>query len=380
MIALPRRLALALGTTQVLAWGTTFYIPATMLGAAGTTFGTSRAVLLGAFSWALIVSAVCAPRVGRLIDARGGRHVLLAGTAVTAIGLVLLAAAPNLWLWYAAWTVLGAGMAATLYDAAFATIGRLLGRESRGAIVGVTLMGGFASSLGFPLGTWLADHAGWRTAVLIYAAIQVVVILPVILAGVPGAIPPPAVAPARTATAGTLPGRRDFALLAVFFTARAGIGALISVHALVLLHGLGYSLDHAVAVAALIGPAQVGARIIDFRLGRNLSPVTSALLGAALLPLGIALTLGGAPAVVFALCYGLSNGILTINRGTLPMHVFGPTGYASLLGRLALPNQIAQAVIPTLVAPLAEHAPAWTFAGIGAAAVLAFACLLPLRR
>jgi MFS family permease len=380
VLTLPRRLGLTLGVTQVLAWATTFYIPATMLGHAGQTFGTSRAVLLGAFSWALIVSALCAPRVGRIIDAQGGRNVMVAGAIVTAAGLILLAAAPNLWVWYGAWTVLGIGLSASLYDAAFATIGRLLGRDSRGAITGVTLMGGFASSLGFPMGTWLSGHVGWRAAALIYAAIQVAIILPVLLAGVPGGRPPPPPPPPPRPAGGPPPGTRDFVLLAVYFTTRSGIGALVSIHALVLLHGLGLSLDHAVAVATLIGPAQVGARIVDFRFGRGLSPVTSAQLGAALLPLGIALTLGGAPAALFALAYGLSNGILTINRGTLPMHVFGPAGYAPLLGRLALPNQIAQALVPILVAPLVEHAPAWTFAGIGAAALLALACLLPLRR
>jgi MFS family permease len=380
VLTLPRRLGLTLGTTQVLAWATTYYIPATMLGTVGANLGASRAVLLGAFSWALIISALCAPRVGRIIDAQGGRNVMVAGAIVTAVGLVALAAAPNLWAWYGAWTVLGVGLSASLYDAAFASIGRLLGRDSRGAITGVTLMGGFASSLGFPMGTWLSGHAGWRAAVLIYAAIQVAIILPALLAGVPGGRPPPPPpSPSRPAD-GPPPGRRDFVLLAVYFTTRSGIGALVSIHALILLRGLGLSLDHAVAVATLIGPAQVGARIVDFRFGRGLSPVTSARLGAALLPIGIALTLGGAPAAAFALCYGLSNGILTINRGTLPMHVFGAAGYATLLGRLALPNQIAQALIPTLVAPLVERAPSWTFAGVGAAALLALVCLLPLRR
>jgi MFS family permease len=377
-----RRLAIALGTTQILAWGTTFYIPATMLGAAGTSLGASRTLLLGAFSWSLLVSAVCSPRVGRFIDRAGGRKVLAGGALITCAGLVALAGVQSVWQWYAAWTVIGVGMALGLYDATFATIGRLLGRESRGAIVGVTLIGGFASSLGFPAGTWLASEFGWRAAVLIYAAVQVSAILPLVLSVVPASPGPPAVATPRAAeAAGRPPGQRDFVLLAIFFTLRAGIGALISVHALVLLKGLGLSTEAAVGVATLIGPAQVGSRIIDFRLARNLSPVTSAQIGAVLLPLGIAALLGGAPAVVFALCYGMSNGIYTISRGTVPMHVFGPAGYATRLGRLALPSLFAQAIVPTVVAPLIDGLPASAiFAGIGTAALLAFTCLLPLRR
>ncbi len=380
--ATQRRLALALGTSQVLAWASTFYIPATMIGLASAELGVSRTWLLGGFSWSLLVSAMCAPRIGRFIDAHGGKPVLIGGALVTAAGLVALSLAGSLLHWYAAWTVLGVGMALGLYDTAFATIGRILGRDARPAIVGVTLMGGFASSVGFPTGTWLAASFGWRASVLAYAAMQIAVILPIILAFIPRHPGPPHEAAARAAPApGAMTGRTAFALLAIFFTSRAGIGALISVHALVLLKGMGLSTDHAVLVASIIGPAQVGSRLIDYRFGRGLSPVTSAWLGAALLPMGVAAMLGGAPAAVFALAYGLSNGILTINRGTLPMHVFGPAGYAALLGRLALPSLLAQAALPTLAAPLIDAMPAsWTFAALGALSLAAFACLLPLKR
>ena len=244
------------------------------------------------------------------------------------------------------------------------------------------MIGGFASTVGFPTGTWLVHLLGWRWSVLAYAGVQVVLVLPLILAFVPASpgSPPQGVARA-TPEGGRLPGRLEFGLMAMFFTSRAGIGALISVHALVLLQGLGMSLEAAVGVASLIGVAQVGARLLDVRFGRGLSPVTSGQLGALLMPAGIVATLLGAPSLVFAISYGMSNGILTINRGTLPMHVFGPVGYATLLGRLALPSLIAQALIPTLVAPIVDAFPAaWVFAGMAAVSLAAFACLLPLRR
>lgn len=381
MKALQRRLGLALGVTQVLSWATTFYIPATMIGAASESLGLSRAVLLGGFSWSLLVSAACAPRIGRFIDRHGGRPVLAAGALVTCAGLLALAAAQSALHWYAAWTVLGVGMALGLYDTAFATIGRLLGRDARPAITGVTLLGGFASSVGWPTGTWLVQAHGWRAGVLAYAALQLVVILPIILAFIPRAQPAAPVVAAAGTPAAALPGRGAFVLLAVFFTTRAGLGALVSVHALVLLAGLGLTVEQAVLVASVIGPAQVGSRIIDYRFARGVSPVVTGWFGAALLPLGVAAMLLGAPPLVFALGYGLSNGILTISRGTLPMHVFGAAGYATLLGRLALPSLVAQAATPTLAAPLIEAWPAaWVFALIGALSLAALGCLLPLRR
>jgi hypothetical protein len=125
----------------------------------------------------------------------------------------------------------------------------------------------------------------------------------------------------------------------------------------------------------------VGARVLDVKFGRGLSPVTSGQMGALLMPVGIVATLLGAPTLVFAISYGMSNGIFTISRGTLPMHVFGPVGYATLLGRLALPSLIAQALIPTLLAPVVDGFPAsWVFGGMAALSFAAFACLLPLRR
>lgn len=380
-LPLARRLSLALGITQTLAWATTYYIPAVMVGHAAETLGTSRTVLLVGFSWSLIVAGLCAPHIGRFIDRAGGRPVLAAGALVTCAGLLLLAASAGLATWFAAWSVLGVGMALGLYDTAFATIGRLLGQGARPAILGVTLMAGFAGTIGWPVGTWLVANYGWRIALLLFALVQVAVILPIILAFVPPAGPAPPPPPPRPIVAGGPPPGRAFALLAVFFTSRAAISSVISVHLLVLLAGIGLDTSEAVAVAAMIGPAQVGARVLDWKLARDMSPVTSARLGAGLLPVGVASVLLGAPGLMFALAYGMSNGIMTINKGTLPMHLFGPHGYATRLGKLALPSLLAQAITPTLLAPLVDHVPAtWIFAGIGGVALVALGCLVPMRK
>lgn len=384
MTPLQRRLSLTLGFTQLLAWSTTYYVPATMADAVATDLGASRTVLLGAFSWAVLIAGFCAPAVGRFIDRHGGKPVLAAGQVVTAVGLVLLSQSHSVAWWYGAWTVLGLGMALALYDTAFSTIGRLLGADARPAMTGITLIAGFGGTLGFPMGTWLASHWGWRPGVLIYAGIAVFVILPVMLWFVPRAGPMAAPAPrAFDAPAAPTPARqrRLFLLLATFFTLRASIGAVVTIHLLPLLTGVGLTTAEAVLCAMAIGPSQVASRMVEWRLARWLTPMISAWIGAVMLPVGVALLLGGAPALVFAICYGISNGILTITRGVLPMHVFGPHGYATLMGRMALPSQVSQALAPTVVAPLLLMVPATAaFGAVGLVAALAMLCLIPIGR
>jgi hypothetical protein len=376
-----RRLALVLGVTQTLAWATTFYIPAVIVSAASSTLARSPTILLGGFSWSLLIAALVSPRVGRRIDQVGGRGVLAIGTIVMAFGLAVLAALPTLPGWYIAWTIVGVGMALGLYDAAFATIGRLLGNNSRPAIVGVTLMAGFASTVGWPMGVGLVQLLGWRMTALCYAGIQVAINLPLILLLIPK--------PRATALV-SAPGQMDhgtprhgylaFALLAIFFSVRAGISAVISVHVLRLLQGVGLTAAVAVGIAAMIGPSQVAGRLLEWVFARYIDPLTGSWIGAALLPLGVAGLLFGGPAVSFAITYGMSNGILTISRGTLPMHLFGEHGYATRLGKLALPPLLAQALAPTLFTPFVQsHSAAEVFAWVGITAAAALLCLLPLR-
>jgi MFS family permease len=378
-----RRLALVLGFTQTLAWATTYYLPAVIVRPAAETLHHSTTELLVGYSWSLLVAGLVSPRVGAWIERHGGRGALATGTIVMAAGLVLLAAVPTLPGWYLAWTVIGAGMALGLYDAAFATIGRLLGLDARPVIVGVTLLAGFASTIGWPTGVALIHQFGWRATAVIYAGVHLAVNLPLLLTLIPRATPA-APAPAITTTTtktDTSGGLFALLLLGTFFCVRAAVSAVVSVHALTLLHGVGLEAVAAVSVAALFGPSQVFGRILEWAFGRWIDPLTGSWMGAALLPLGVAALLLGGPAVGFAIAYGMSNGILTISRGTLPMFLFGPHGYATRLGRLALPQLLAQAVAPTAAAPLVASLPAPAiFGGLGIAAVLALLCLLPLKR
>jgi hypothetical protein len=376
------RVAIAVGVAQTIAWACTYYLPAVIAAAVAEDLGRPLFEVVAAFSAALLVSGLCSPAVGRAIEARGGRGVLSASAGVIALGLAMLGLLPGLWGWALGWLVLGLGMALGLYDAAFATLGRLYGQGARRWITVVTLFAGFASTIGFPIGAALLPGLGWRGLCLLYAALHLAVVLPLYWL-VPPAGPPP---PPKPAVAGDAPAaawaRRAFLLLAVFFTLRAVISAVMAVHLIVLLEGLGLAVAVAVGIAAGVGAAQVGGRVLEFTLGQRVHPLVVARIGAALLPLGVALLLlvGPAAALPFALAYGVSNGILTISRGAVPLALFGAQGYAVLMGRMAMPVLVAQALAPTLAAPLVEALPAiWVFGLAGLMAAAALACLLRVQ-
>jgi hypothetical protein len=376
------RLAAVLGINQTLSWGMTFYLPAIVAGPAAATLEQSGFSILGAFSWALLVAGACAPRVGRWIDRHGGRGALLASIVVIAIGQVVLATAPSLAVWYAGWTIIGAGMSMGLYDAAFATVGGLLGQEAGPSITGITLVAGFASSVFWTLGATLIGALDWRGLLLAYAGLMLLVNLPMVWLLVPPAPPRPHQDTASADSPRSPAQRRALLLLGAFFALRWFITSAIAVHILSLLQGVHLTETEAVGVAALIGPSQVAGRILEYVIGPRIDLLIKARIGALLFPLGAGLLLLGGPyaATGFAVMYGMSNGIMTINRGTLPLALFGPDGYARTLGWLAVPVLLAQATAPTLTAPLIAARPAlevFLLCGLGAAVAVLF--LLPLR-
>ena len=382
-----RRLTIGLGTTQLISWATSFYMPAVIAVPAAADLGMSRFAILAGFSWALLAAGFCAPRVGRWIGTHGGRTPLAVGALAMALGLGLLAVAHGPALWYGGWTILGVGMALGLYDATFATLGGVLGAAAGPAITGVTLMGGFASSVGWPAGAFLVDAVGWRWTLLVYAAVQLAVNLPIVLVMVPARITPRAAGPAKANAAIGRSRHRALACLAGFFTIRWFVTSALAVAILPLLGGMGLTAGEAITASALIGPGQVVGRLIEFSAGGRFGLIGRAALGAILAPVGIVVLLWGggvagpAPAAcLFALLYGMSNGIMTINRGTLPLAIFGPDGYAALLGWLAVPVLLAQAAAPTLTAPLVTRLPsAEIFGAAGILAGVAVLLLLPLR-
>ena len=376
---------LALGTAQTLAWASSYYLVAIVADPISRELGVSATAVFAAFSAALLLSAALGPTVGRAIDRRGGHGVLCLSNLVFAAGLALLAVAHGPVLVAVGWLVLGAGMALGLYDSAFATLAGLYGRDARGAITGITLIAGFASTVGWPLTAWLDGAVGWRGACLAWAGLHLVVGLPLNGFLVPRAPPPPVAdaAPAMQADADVAP-RGAMALLAFVFAATWVVSTGMAAHLPRLLHAAGVSPAAAVAAAALIGPAQVTARLAEYGLMRRAHPLVSARIATVLHPIGAAalVLFGGPAAAVFTLLHGAGNGLLTIAKGTLPLALFGPAGYGLRTGLLSAPARVAQAGAPLLFGLLLDRMGLGVLAvsaGLGLASAAALLALGPQR-
>jgi predicted MFS family arabinose efflux permease len=345
----------ALGSAQTLAWGSSYYLPAILADPIADGLGLSRTVVFGVFSGSLLVSALLGPSVGRVIDTYGGRGVLALSNLVLAAGLVLLALTQGLVTLVAAWTVLGVGMAMGLYDPAFATLAGLYGRAARGPITGITLIAGFASTVGWPLSALLEAHFGWRGACLVWAALNLFIGLPLNRLLVPRA-PPPSRATEAQGTTGPAP-RGAMPLLAFVFGATWFVTGAMAAHLPRLLEIAGASATAAIAAAALVGPAQVAARLVEFGALKRTHPLISARLAAALHPIGAILLIALGPSAItaFAVLHGAGNGLLTIAKGTLPLAIFGPVGYGLRSGVLGAPARAAQAGAPLIFGLLLDR-------------------------
>lgn len=362
MTGAPVRVVGALGTAQTLAWASSYYLPAMLAAPMAADLGVATPTVFAAFSGAMVVSALVGPWAGLAIDRHGGRVVLAGTSLVFALGLGMLGFAQGLWTMVIAWLVIGAAMGAGLYEAAFSSLVRLYGQHARGAITGITLLAGFASTVGWPLSAWMETRFGWRNACLGWAGIHLLIGLP-LNAWLP-TLPSPA-QPERTAAADpaqaiasaspspvAAAGGAGYAtvLLAFVFAATWFISTAMATHLPRMLEAAGATLAAAVAVGALVGPAQVAGRVLEFGLLRRVHPLLSARLAALAHPAGVTVLLMAGPvaAPLFAILHGAGNGILTIAKGTLPLVLFGAQAYGARQGWLMLPARIAQALAPLL--------------------------------
>ncbi|MBO9355712.1 MFS transporter [Bordetella petrii] len=356
MQAAPVRVVGALGTAQTLAWASSYYLPAMLADPMARDLGVSAPAVYAAFSAAMVASALVGPWAGQAIDRRGGRIVLVSTSLLFAFGLGMLGSAQGPWLMVAAWLVIGVAMGSGLYEAAFSCLVRLYGHHARGAITGITLIAGFASTVGWPFSAWMEAQFGWRGACFGWAVMHLLIGLP-LNAWLPKA---PAVANMESlnatnaehvdASPASGSGQQRYAtiLLAFVFAATWFISTAMATHLPRVLEAAGTTLSAAVAVGALIGPAQVAGRLLEFGLLRQVHPLLSARLAALAHPAGVAvlLTAGPAMAALFAILHGAGNGILTIAKGTLPLSLFGPQGYGARQGWLMMPARVAQALAP----------------------------------
>lgn len=371
-----RRLAIgALGIAQIVAWGTSFYFPAVFAAPIVAETGWRLEWVVGGTSLGLLVAGLISPKVGALVAAHGGRPVLLASSLCFAAGLTTIGLAPSLPVYLAGWLLLGLGMGGGLYDAVFAALGRMYGRAARGAIASLTLFGGFASTVCWPLSAFMIDHLGWRTACFAYAAVHLAVALPLQMFAMRDGKSGPAfdAAAADGAQTDTRPGeRRAVLLLALVLSLATGVGAIVVVHLLIILQAKGVAPATAVALGTLFGPAQVGARVVERVFGSRYHPFWTMLGACVLMAAGLGLLTAGAPSLALAiLVYGSGYGLTWIGRGTLPLALFGPARFPRLMGRLAFPSLVVQALAPSAGALLLDAA------GVAAALtlLLALACL-----
>ena len=374
----------ALGIAQTLAWASSTYLPAILASPIARDLGMSRASVFGAFSVSLLVMAACGPAAGRAIDRRGGRGVLMLSNLVFAAGLLMLGTAYQSWMVYAAWCVLGAGMALGLYDAAFAALVYIYGSEARKPITGITLIAGFASTVGWPLSAFLDAQIGWRGACFVWAGLHLVLGLPLYWRFIPR-FAAGAHAAVAARPAGRVPDRRTFWLLAVFFALTAFVTSALAAHLPGLLAAMGAGAAAAVLAAALLGPAQVAARFAEFAAASRWKyhPLIAARIATALHPAAalMLVLVGGAPlaAAVFALLHGAGNGMITIAKGTLPLALFGPAGYGLQQGWLGVGARLLQACAPYAVGVLLElRGGATALALTGGVSLVALAALLAI--
>ena len=337
---------LALGTTQTLAWASSYYLPAILADPIGRDLGVSANWIFAAFSAALVISAIIGPRVGRQIDLVGGRSVLCISNLTLAAGLALLGFAYSIPVLVIAWLLLGIGMGMGLYDAAFGALGRIYGDAARRSITGITLVAGFASTVGWPLTALGLEQIGWRNTCFAWAAAHILLGLPL------NYFMLPAVQGAKTAAANAIkphiPMDRAMIVLAFAFAAVWSVTGAMAAHFPRILEAAGATSVQAIAAGALIGPAQVAARVVEASVLSRFHPLFSTRLSCVTHPIGAAIVgvFGGGYASVFAVFHGSGNGILTIARGTLPLAIFGSQNYAYRLGLLGAPSRMAQAAAP----------------------------------
>jgi hypothetical protein len=359
----PWRAVSVLGVTQILSWGALFYPPVLTVPLIAADHGWSRSFAMGGFSLGLLVGGLVSRYVGSAIDRVGGHIVMPFGSLIGATGLAGLVAAHGALSYFAVWMVLGVAMAASLYDPAFATLGRIFGAAARAPITTLTLAGGFASTVSWPATQFLIDEVGWRGTYLVYAGLLACVAAPLHAFALPRQHAE-RIAPAAPASdgkpAGFLPSRGvAFILVAAGFASYAFVPSALSAQLLAIFHRFGLAPSTVVAIGMLFGPAQVLARIGELAVARKTHPLwvargaVSLLVAAfallALLPFSVGL------AALFAVLYGMANGLLTIARGTVPLALFGAAGYGRLVGRIGGPFLAVQSLAPVVLTYVTEH-------------------------
>jgi len=381
---LPRAVC-ALGLAQIVAWGTAYYCLGVLAGPIAADTGWSRSLVYFGFTLALLAMGAVSATVGRAIDRHGARIVMALGAVLVSGGLAALSLVRSEAAYLAVWVILGLGMRMSLYDAAFAALVQVLPSRGRLAISYLTLFGAFASTVFWVVGHYLNQSYGWRQTLVAFAAINLVC-LPLNWLGLArrerareGADPSAAAAPAHDGP--PLDGRVRvvaMGLFALVMSLNGFVFAVVTVQLVPLLEAAGLATAAAVWVASLKGFAQFGGRLVEIAFGRNLRAITVARIAIGVLPAAfVLLYLAGGSLellVAFTLLMGASQGVVTIVRGAVPLALFGPVGYGAVLGVIATPILVVNAVSPTIFALIVDRW-GWHVAQVVLVAVAAASCL-----
>lgn len=370
----------ALGLTQIISWGTSLYALGVLGKPIAADTGWSQTLVFGGLTVGLLTSSLISAFIGKLIDVRGGRVIMTLGSVLLSIGLVALSQVQGPLTYLAAWAFLGVGMRMTLYDAAFPSLVQVMPSQGRRAISFLTLYGGFASSVFWPIGHALNGAYGWRSTLIVFALINICLTLPLTLFALRWREEAPATAAADAA--GTQAGSAAqplegparlvaMTLFGIIVALSAVVFGAMAVHLVPVLEASGLAAATAVFLASLKGFAQVGGRIWDLAFARNWHALDVGRVSIAFMPLSfLVLMLGGAnfaTAFAFIVLFGISNGLVTIIRGAVPLALFGPKGYGVVLGILATPYLVLAALSPAAFALIVER---WGY-GVGEAIMFA---------
>ena len=354
-----------LALTRVIGWGSIYYAPAVLASHIQQEIGVRPTGIFGGITILLVIGAVISPALGRHLDNRGTRHVMALGAIVSATGFVLLSLAQGPMSYLAIWVVIGAGHAMQLANTGNVTVAQLMGERTRRVIGLMMLVTGLASSVFWPLTAWLSAAYGWRACLLVFAAFQLAIVLPIHLAipayrAKPLAGPGPSVRPEDER--GRVPARERrpmFWLLALSFSASGLVSWGLPLHMIGLMQSAGIGAAAAVTIASLTGPATLAARAIDAVAGERLPVEKVALAGLVLGP-AACLLMASSPgstlvAATFVVIFSAAMGVIAVARATLPLALFGRNGFGAMLGRLTVPQNLTFAAAPLLFALLIER-------------------------
>jgi len=357
----------ALGLTQITAWGTSYYCLGVLAKPIGADTGWSTGTIFLGFSVALVVMGLISTWVGRLIDRVGARAVMSIGTIIVSAGLLALSQVSTVAAYIAIWAVLGVGMRCCLYDAAFAALVQVVPSRGRAAISYLTLYGAYASTVFWVIGHYLNDAYGWRGTLLIFAAVNLVICLPLNWLGLSWREPPlqaipAAKAAAESAEAPALEGRLrviGIALFALIMSLNGFVFGVVSIQLVPLLEASGLAAAAAVWVASLKGHGQFAGRLVEIFFAKNLKAMTVARIAIGVLPASLVLLMLAHGELIlliaFTVVLGASQGVITIVRGAVPLALFGTKGYGSVLGLIATPILLVNAFSPTVFALIVDQ-------------------------